>query len=65
MATDPDRRASGIGSATLAAVCADLAARGERTGEIAWVSNVRFYGKCGATVSRVFRGGRQSLRAPW
>lgn len=63
MATDPDRRASGIGSATLAAVCADLESRGETTGEIAWVSNLRFYGKCGATVSRVFRGGRQSLRA--
>ncbi|HEX5615331.1 MAG TPA: GNAT family N-acetyltransferase [Acidimicrobiia bacterium] len=64
MATDPDRRAGGIGSATLAAVCADLEARGEPTGEIAWVSNLRFYGKCGATVSRVFRGGRQPLRAP-
>jgi len=63
MATDPDRRAGGIGGATLAAVCADLRALGESTGEIAWVSNLRFYGKCGATVSRVFRGGRQPLSA--
>ena len=32
-------------------------ARGHDVGEIAWVSNLRFYGKCGATVSRVFQGG--------
>ena len=31
------------------------------TGEIAWVSNLRFYGKCGARVSRVFLGGRKHL----
>ena len=31
---------------------------GTPTGEIAWVSNLRFYGKCGATVSRVFQGGQ-------
>ena len=32
------------------------------TGEISWVSNLRFYGKCGARVSRVFLGGRLQLR---
>jgi hypothetical protein len=45
----------------LAAVCADLAARGHAAGEIAWISNLRFYGKCGATVSRVFQGGHRAL----
>lgn len=63
MATDPARRHGGVGSAVLAAVCADLADRGHATGEIAWVSNLRFYGKCGATVSRVFRGAHLTLRA--
>lgn len=61
MATDPERRHGGVGSAVLAAVCADLEARGHATGEIAWVSNLRFYGKCGATVSRVFRGAHLRL----
>ena len=61
MATDPDRKHGGVGSAVLAAVCADLADRGHATGEIAWISNVRFYGKCGATVSRVFQGGHRAL----
>jgi GNAT superfamily N-acetyltransferase len=61
MATDPRLRHGGVGSATLAAVCADLERGGRDTGEIAWVSNLRFYAKCGATVSRVFRGGRLAL----
>ena len=61
MATDPDAQHGGVGSAVLAAVCADLDARGHATGEIAWVSNLRFYGKCGATVSRVFQGGHLAL----
>ena len=43
------------------AVCADLERRGIATGEISWVSNLRFYGKCGARVSRVFLGGRRKL----
>jgi GNAT superfamily N-acetyltransferase len=63
MGTDPDSQHSGIGSALLAALCADLAARGCPTGEISWVSNLRFYGKCGAQVSRVFEGGRLALDA--
>ena len=46
MATDPDAQHGGVGSAVLGAVCADLDARGHATGEIAWVSNLRFYGKC-------------------
>jgi predicted N-acetyltransferase YhbS len=61
MATQPDRQHGGVGSALLAAVCEDLDARGVATGEVAWVSNVRFYGKCGATVSRVFQGGHLDL----
>jgi GNAT superfamily N-acetyltransferase len=61
MATDPGRRESGIGSAVLAALCADLAAGGRPSAEIAWVSNLRFYGKCGARVSRVFLGGKLPL----
>jgi GNAT superfamily N-acetyltransferase len=61
MGTDPDSQHSGIGSAVLAAICADLEAGGCSTGEISWVSNLRFYGKCGARVSRVFIGGRLHL----
>jgi GNAT superfamily N-acetyltransferase len=61
MATDPNAQHGGIGSAVLSAVCADLARRGSTTGEVAWVSNVRFYGKCGAKISRVFLGGRRKL----
>jgi hypothetical protein len=61
MATDPTRQHGGVGSAVVAAVCADLEARGCQTGEISWVSNLRFYGKCGARVSRVFLGGKLAL----
>jgi GNAT superfamily N-acetyltransferase len=61
MATEPARQHGGVGSALLAAVCTDLDERGVAVGEIAWVSNLRFYGKCGATVSRVFQGGRLAL----
>jgi GNAT superfamily N-acetyltransferase len=63
MATDPTAQHGGVGSALLAAVCADLDARGHAAGEIAWVSNLRFYGKCGAAVSRVFQGWHRSLAA--
>ena len=62
MATDPALQHGGVGSAVVAALCADLAERGCATGEISWVSNLRFYGKCGARVSRVFMGGRLPLR---
>ena len=51
----------GVGSAVLSGLCADLEQRGAATGEISWVSNLRFYGKCGARVSRVFLGGRKRL----
>jgi GNAT superfamily N-acetyltransferase len=61
MATDPTLQHGGVGSALLAAVCADLERRGFASGEIAWVSNLRFYGKCGARVSRVFLGGRLNV----
>jgi GNAT superfamily N-acetyltransferase len=61
MATDPTLQHGGVGSAVLAGLCADLEQRGVATGEISWVSNLRFYGKCGARVSRVFLGGRRSL----
>jgi len=61
MATDPARQHAGVGSALLGGCCAHLEGRGVETGEIAWVSNLRFYGKCGARVSRVFVGGRKHL----
>jgi GNAT superfamily N-acetyltransferase len=61
MATDPTLQHAGVGSAVLGELCADLAVRAIPTGEIAWVSNLRFYGKCGARVSRVFLGGRKRL----
>jgi GNAT superfamily N-acetyltransferase len=61
MATDPGLQHGGVGSAVVSALCADLAARGCTTGEISWVSNLRFYGKCGARVSRVFMGGKLAL----
>jgi GNAT superfamily N-acetyltransferase len=61
MATDPDLQHGGVGGAVVSALCTDLAARGATAGEISWVSNLRFYGKCGATVSRVFMGGRLAL----
>jgi ribosomal protein S18 acetylase RimI-like enzyme len=61
MATDPSVQHGGIGSAVLAAVCADLEARGHATSVVAWVSNLRFYGKCGATVSGVYQGGHRAL----
>jgi mycothiol synthase len=61
MATDPGLQHGGVGSAVVGAICADLEARGCATGEISWVSNLRFYGKCGARVSRVFLGGRLHL----
>ena len=61
MATDPTLQHSGVGSAVLAGVCADLERRGFATGEISWASNLRFYGKCGARVSRVFLGGRLKI----
>ena len=61
MATDPTLQHGGVGSAVVAALCADIEARGCATGEISWVSNLRFYGKCGARVSRVFVGGKLGL----
>jgi GNAT superfamily N-acetyltransferase len=61
LGTDPATQHRGVGTAIMSALCADLEARGIATGEIAWVSNLRFYGKCGARVSRVFQGGRLRL----
>jgi GNAT superfamily N-acetyltransferase len=61
MATDPTRQHGGVGSALVGALCEDLDRHGIGRGEIAWVSNLRFYGKCGARVSRVFLGGRLPL----
>ncbi len=61
MATEASLQHGGIGSAVVAALCADLATRGHPAGEISWVSNLRFYGKCGARVSRLFMGGKLPL----
>lgn len=62
MGTDPDRRAGGVGAALLGQVCRDLMIAEFPATEISWVGPIRFYGKQGATVSRVFRHYR--LRAP-
>ena len=61
LGTDPATQHRGVGTAIMSALCADLEVRDIATGEIAWVSNLRFYGKCGARVSRVFQGGRLRL----
>jgi GNAT superfamily N-acetyltransferase len=61
MATDPNRRHRGVGHALLGALCADLAARGTSTADIAWVGPVGFYARAGARVSRVFRTARRKL----
>ncbi|MGH8977081.1 MAG: GNAT family N-acetyltransferase [Acidimicrobiia bacterium] len=61
IATDPTSQHGGVGSAVLAAACEDLELRGHDSAEISWVSNLRFYGKCGATVSRVFQGWHLAL----
>jgi GNAT superfamily N-acetyltransferase len=61
MATDPQQQRGGVGNALLAAVCADLEARGEAVGDIAWVGPIGFYAKAGARVSRVFRNARLML----
>ncbi len=53
-ATDRSQRGKGIGSALLAACCADAAAAGWASLEIAWIGPVRFYAKAGAEVARVF-----------
>jgi GNAT superfamily N-acetyltransferase len=61
MATEPQHQHGGVGSAIVAALCEDLEARGHAAGEISWVSNLRFYGKCGARVSRIYQGGKLDL----
>ena len=61
MATDPGLQHRGIGSALVSAICADLEGTGCPVAEVCWVSNFRFYGKCGAEVSRVFVGGKLPL----
>ncbi len=61
MGTDPGAQHGGIGSAIVGALCADLHSLACTTAEISWVSNLRFYGKCGARVSRLFMGGRLAL----
>jgi GNAT superfamily N-acetyltransferase len=55
MGTDPDRQTGGVGSALLADVCRDLMIAEFDATEISWVGPLRFYGKNGATISRVFR----------
>jgi GNAT superfamily N-acetyltransferase len=53
VAVDGDRQGSGVGSALMRAVLADLSAAGLPRAEIAWVSTVRFYARaCGARVGR-------------
>jgi GNAT superfamily N-acetyltransferase len=53
--TDPARQHGGVGSALVAAVCADARDAGRDSVEIAWVGPVGFYVKAvGAVVSRTF-----------
>lgn len=62
MATDPDRRGLGLGTALLAALCGDIGERfGADEAEISWVGPIGFYAKAGARVSRVFRTARLAL----
>jgi GNAT superfamily N-acetyltransferase len=59
MGTDPERRTGGVGSALVGQVCRDLMIAEFEHTEISWVGPIRFYGKQGATVSRVFRQYRK------
>ena len=55
MGTVPLRQGGGVGTALVAAVCADARAAGRDEVEIAWVGPVGFYAKAvGAVVSRAF-----------
>ncbi len=63
MATFGHARGSGVGTAALAAVCADLASAGYPSCEIAWIGPVRFYAKvAGATAGRTFLPLSRTLR---
>ncbi len=60
MATDPERRARGVGNALLAALCVDLAQLDGRShAQISWIGPARFYAKAGATVSRVYLNAKR------
>ena len=55
MGTVPRRQGGGVGTALVAAVCADARAAGRSEVEVAWVGPVGFYAKAvGAVVSRAF-----------
>lgn len=55
MGTVPVKQGGGVGTALVAAVCADARAAGRTSVEIAWVGPVGFYAKAvGAVVSRAF-----------
>jgi GNAT superfamily N-acetyltransferase len=55
MGTDPVKQRGGVGTALVAAVCADARAAGRDAVEVAWVGPVGFYVKAvGAVVSRTF-----------
>jgi predicted N-acetyltransferase YhbS len=55
MGTVPTRQGGGVGTALVAAVCADARTAGRAEVEVAWVGPVGFYAKAvGAVVSRAF-----------
>jgi GNAT superfamily N-acetyltransferase len=54
--TDPDAGRGGIGGAVMAALGAEMRARGLTETEICWIGPIGFYAKaCGARMSRVFQ----------
>lgn len=62
MATDPSRRAAGVGHAVLAALAQDIGTSFDvAAAEIAWVAPVPFYAKAGAIAHRAFRMHRRRL----
>lgn len=64
VAVAPGGRHSGIGTALMGAVLADLSAAGLRNAEIAWTSTVAFYAKaCGAKVGRASQLHHRNLAA--
>jgi hypothetical protein len=54
--TDPVAGRGGIGATVMAALCAELRARGHAEAEICWVGPIAFYAKaCDARMSRAFQ----------
>jgi hypothetical protein len=64
VAVAPGGQHSGVGTALMGVVLADLSAAGLRTAEIAWTSTVGFYAKaCGAKIGRASQLHHRNLTA--